>query len=500
MGGIFSKSNRPKRPGAYVNWLAAQREIIVESSLGSIALPFTHPWGPANKVVRLNSLAQFFGVYGKAATPSAAHRAVDYAFRGSGLAGESGAGIVYGYRMVAADAAFATRTLTNTNAAAPALPLYGIYKGSRGNSLTLTVEADALVPSTHDNLVVRDAGVEIERYQYVKTDITALAADINTNSDWLRTAGQTGYPAGTIVSGVALTPVSNVALTTGADGTLTSGEYTAALTAFEQYRFTLLTFDGALTDAILASVKTWSQTQNNSGKRHMVVVGGALDELVGAPATAGTAINRSATLLNDPNFVNVGVGSVTDDRYGILSTGQLAARVAGIIAGRGEERNLTFARLPGLSINTGASTAGILDAIANGVVVLARDNNPAAPVRIEKGVTTWVTKTDVNKPHYIFSVPKFVRTMHAIEIELTEFAEFNVVGNMGVTDGTRAFLRARTEILLSAREARGVIQPGWRVDIDQDPAPTDEDEFIALAVYLKFGRSLEQIFYTITVG
>lgn len=497
MPGIFSKSNRPKRPGAYVNWESATREVIVESSLGSIALPFTHPWGPANTVVPLGSLAEFFGVFGKGSAPSSGHRAVDYAFRGSGVAGEAGAGTVYGYRVVPADAAFASRALSN--GAQNALTVYAIYKGSHGNRLNVRVEADSLDPANTANLVVLDGTTELERHKYARADINALAALINSESDWLRTAGQAGYPGGSVTSGTALT-TGTFALTGGADGTVVAGDYTSALTAFEQFRFSILTFDGALSDAILASVQAWSAEMNNAGRRHMVVVGGALDELVGNAATAGTAIHRSVTLLNDPNFVNVGVGSVKDERYGVLSTGQLASRVAGILAGRGDSRNITFARLPGIEIVAGPSKTGVLDAIANGVVVLARDNNPAAPVRIEKGVTTFTSTSDPNRPYHIFSVPKFVRTMHSIEIELTEYAEFNVVGNMPVTDATRSFLRARTEVLLAEREARGVIQPGWRVDIDQDPAPTDQDEFIALAVYLKFGRALEQIFYTITVG
>lgn len=487
MAGEFSKSARPKRPGAYVNFVADDRQGVAPTLGSIVAVPIVHDWGPFERNVLVESLAEFEAVYGTSRdTPG--YMAVQQAFRGEGLEGRGGAGGVLVHRFGGAAAAKANKALDNTTPAA-ALTLSARYEGSRGNDLRVTVQ-DYATDTTKTELILYDGTVELERFVFADTDIAGVAAAINADSDWV-TATMTA-------DGVALTPVSAVSFAGGDDGaTLLAADWTAVMDALEVERFSVFApFD--LTDSgILASLKTWAVNLNSQGKRFFLVVGGALDE------TAATAIARSATL-NDEDIINMGVGSVEDsglpDASGnpaVLSTSQLAPRLAGVVAQRGEAKSLTFARLAGLTLRVGPTEADILSAFDGGVVVLGRDSHPTAPVRIEKGLTTYTTQNDPAKPYTVFRQPKYVRTMQGLEIELEQWSVENAIGELPVNDKSRdavvAFVRSR----LRAREDAKILQPGWSVGVDPDPPPSDDDEFIAVQAVLRFGRPAEQVFFTI---
>lgn len=493
MPGIFSKSNRPTRPGAYFNFEGVEQAVIPPAIGGIVAVPITHDWGPLDRSVYVDDLSEFKAIYGPSEdTPG--YIAVKQAFQGEGLPGRGGAGVVLVHRMGAAAAAKATRALTNTTPAA-ALTLSARYEGTFANDLNVSVQ-DYAADATQTELIVFLGSTEIERFRFPDTNITDVAAQINSGSEWLTAVAN--------ITGVALTPVANQALTAGNDGsTLIAGDWTAMMTALEIERFSVFSpYD--LTDAaILASLKTWITDQNNTGKRFMAVLGGALNETI----VTASNITVGSALFNSENVVRIGVGSVEDSRLLdvngdpiILSTSQLAPRIAGILAARGEAMSLTFARLAGLSILQGPTDANINSAFTAGVTVLSRDSNVASPVRIEKGLTTYTTTSDPQKPQSIFRVPKFIRTMHGIQNDMQEWAEEKVIGRLPVGNKTREFVVGETRSRLASREAVGVVQTGWSVIVDPDPAPNDDDDFVAVLIGLRFGRSTEQVFFTARVG
>jgi hypothetical protein len=485
MPGTFSKASRPKRPGAYANFESATPTTVPPSTGSTVCIPVTSDWGPFKTPTRVRSYAEFLATFGDSATP--ARLAVRQAFQGEGLPGRTGAGQVIVYRTGAPAAAKASRILQNTTPAT-ALTLTGKYEGTRANALTVTVQTNA-VDAAKKDVILYYSGTEVERYTWTSTDVTGLAAYINQFSRYVTAVAN--------VSGVALTNVTAQAFTGGNDGaTLTATEWTAIMNALEFERFGIFAPYDLTDSSILASLKTWVQNRNAAGQRFMCVVGG------GAGDTVSLANARSATL-NDPAFVNVGGFSVSDatDSAGVLTTSQLAPRIAGILAARGENRSITFARLAGLTMVTAPTSTEVDQAFAAGTVVLTRDSNVDAPVRIEKGLTTFTTTTDAQRAYKVFSNPKFVRTMMGLEAELTEFAESpGIIGELGVNDKTRAALVAECAAMLRAREEGGIVQSGWSVKIDQDPPPSDDDEFVALRYSLKFLRSVEQVFNTIVVA
>jgi hypothetical protein len=237
----------------------------------------------------------------------------------------------------------------------------------------------------------------------------------------------------------------------------------------------------------------WSENLNRNGKRFMSVLGGLVNE------TITTATTRAAAAASE-NIVTIGMGSIKDDQFGTLSSAQFAPRIAGILAAKGEAQSMTFARLADVSILVGATESEIQTAFDAGVMVLSRDTNPDAPVRIEKALTTYTTKTNTSKPYLVFRDPKNVRTMQGFEMEMAEWADSNIIGRTVVNDKTRDFVVGETRARAQKRADIGVIQPGFTVTVDPDPEPTDNDSFIGILVGFAFGRSVEQVFFTIQVS
>lgn len=493
MSGIFSKAARPPRPGAYFDW-AALPTTTVQPNIGSIVLvAITHDWGPAETPVPTVSLADFQAKFGPTQSPG--YKAVLQAFEGEAVGNRGGAGEVIVYRMTSTAAKAGTLVVNNTTPAA-ALTLNAKYPGSYGNNIGWRNVVNSLNPATNCDFQITLNGSPVETYTYAKTDINGLAALINASSGWV-----TATPT---ITGVALPTTGTVTpLATGNDGSvLIAQDWTDMMTACGPVRFSLFApFD--LTDpTILLSIQVWAINLNLTGRRFLTVVGGALNETIAA------AVARSQTLQAAPsgapqaaaeNFVNLGVGSLVDSVLGTLSTSQLAPRVAGILAARGETMSLTFARLAGTTPGVLPVDSDILSAFNAGVVVFGQDSNQDSPIRIEKGLTTYIGG-DTTKPYLIYRNPKFVRTMHGIELEITDWAAANAIGSLQVNDPTRAYIVGHAHEVIDARATLGVVQQGYSVGIDPSPPPSDDDEFIALVYGIAFGRSVEQVFNLVYIS
>jgi hypothetical protein len=487
-GQFTAGGTRPPLPGAYFDFQVVQQVQPPINTLGTVAIPLTHSWGPANTIVTLNSLADFntyFGTGGyKPPNYSPGYKAVYQAFLGEGLPGRGGAARVLAYRMVGSAGASSTLTIQNTSPA-NALTLTAKYPGSFGNQIAYTNTANARNPSTQSDLNIYVNGLIAETYTYNKTDIVALAAAINASSQWV-TALEVA--TGTALA-VQATPTS---LASGNDGsTLVAQDWTNMMAAFGIPNFSLFAPFDLEDSSILASLVTWAQGLNNAGNRFMTVVGGPSSD------TAATAATRSASI-DDPNFVNIGVGTYQDGLIGTLNTAQLAPRLAGIMAGRGDSAGLSFARLANVSILTGASASDILASISAGWMAIGQDSNANAPVRFEKGVTTF-TDSDPNRPLYAYGNPKFVRTMQDIQNTITQWAEFNVVGLLPVTDQSVQYVLGFVKAYFKSLEANQVIQPGWLVQRNPSPPPTPQDDFISILYKVSFARDAEQVLNVVTV-
>jgi hypothetical protein len=484
----FSTSAQPIRPGSYWDFNAVMPQPVYVNTEGIVALSFTHNYGPANTVVTLNSMADFLSFYGVGLTLPAAtvgYKAASMCFQGEGMPGRTGASQVLAYRMVNATGASSSASLQNTTPAA-ALTLTAMYPGTFGSNITYTVIVDATNPTTQLDLCIFVSGAQVETWVFNKADTAGLAAMVNAGSHWVT--------AVSLITGTAVAPISTpTALSAGNDGaTLVSLDYTNMMAAFAVQRFGVFATADLEDVSIMASLNTWQAGLNAAGQRFETAVGGPAGD------TALTAASRSV-IFSDPNVVNIGVGTYTDAVLGTLDTAQLAPRLAGIIAARGDKQGLTYSRLAGLTAITGAQNTDILAGISSGFMTIGRDSNALSPLRIEKGVTTFITTTNPSMPFWCYSNPKFVLTMQQIENDLKQWANDNVIGQLPVDQNSVDFVIGYLKNYLKGLESNQVIQLGSTVIRNPSPPPTPQDNFIAVLYGVTFMRDMEQILNTVTV-
>lgn len=450
---------KPKVPGTVLRFIGESIPRIQPSAADTVAVPIVHDWGPIGSdapgtskreggAQLCTSFAEFTQIFGDSDT--AGRTAVAGAFAGQGLPGAGGAGAVMVYRMAGSAKAKSTLVIQNTTPAT-ALTLTARYYGSRGNKLSVVIDADP-ANEARDRLRILYNGAVQETFLYAKTDIASLATQINTVSQ-LVTAVEA-------VTGVALKHTAGTSLASGNDGsTLTTENHLSALEALEFEPFSIISPYDVESAELLATYVSWVVSQEEANRPVVLVCGGKAGE------TLTEAIERSAACEN-PHVVNVGVGTYHDDLLDKdLSTAQLAPRIAGILAARGKKSSLTFARISGLHIvgETGAASDEIATAVQSGVCVLMRASSPDAELQIAKGVTTWTTTTDPALPVEVFGDPRLVRIMDLYVRDMKEWGDSIVIGALPVNDDTRGLVRGKARELQDKLLGDGLILPGGEV-------------------------------------
>lgn len=501
-----SVATRPVLPGVYPTYDAERRTVVPPNAGAAVALPIVHNWGPVGQPAYYEDFGAWEEDYGTDLTPG--RIAVHGAFFGEGLEGWGGAGAVLVSRLAASDAAAAFVVLKATGGA-DALRIAGRYVGTRGNRFSLQVLP---IVAGVQEVVLLDGTVELETWTYRIADPGALAG--------LR--DQIGVAAAPLSENVVATLVADsatglavgtFALTAGDDGdVLTGADWTNGVAPFDDFDFAFFApYDlpwspavGAqsIRDAIGTIVAWRDQQEDERGHRFTVVVGGALDEL---PADA---ITRAGSLLA-PGVMTVGGPGFNDDAFGGLSTSQLAPRIAGIRAQRGEGMSMDMARLAGGTprlLPTGGRVAlsSVVDMVQAGVVVLDRDRWTVAPTRIAADVNTYQPNigsadpdtTPADRPKSIWGNPKFVLSMQQFANDAQAECEREMIGKVVVNDATRNAAAARVLRLAKAREKVGAFSPGTVVEVVPGAAT---DKFVKLKVSLTFGRALTQLFIQATV-
>lgn len=437
---------KPIIPQTRIGFVGEQTVRVAPSFGETVAVPIKHDWGPMGAELTepelLASFAEWTTRYGDSDTE--ARTAIAGAFAGQAVRGTGGAGGVIPYRM-GANAVRAAKTLQNTTPA-NAITITARWKGVRGNNYSIKIDADP-TNAARDRLRLLYSGVVVETYTYVKTDIAALVAAINA-----RAVGN--ITAASLITGVALATTAGVSMTGGLDGdAITSADHLAAMDGLEFQPFSVIAPANLTDGPTQAAYLAWVRALEAANRPVQFVAGGALAE------TIDDAITRSVALA-DPHVVNFGVGTYHDDLLNKdLSTAQLAPRIAGILAVRGEDRALTGAELGGLHVvgTTGPSTADAEVAVQNGVTVLIHTDSEEADLRIAKGLTTYISEADAARPRRIFEEPRFIRIMDLFTRRMKVWGDQKVIGNVPVNQDTRDAVRQYALTLIDDLQRRGLI-------------------------------------------
>jgi hypothetical protein len=434
-----------------------------------------HDWGPigADPIgtnglqggAQLNSsFAAFTKLYGDSDTPG--RTAVAGAFAGQSLPGFPGAGGVMTWRMGGSSLAAATIPVTSVSGGTPhVLTLNGYYKGSRGNRITYSVDNDPS-DNSRDRIRFYLDGVVQETYIYDGTGgdtITELVAVISSVSSLINAVAVVGGSVARLTQTPTGAPVS---LAGGDDGsTVVSADHLAALSGLEYKQFGVISpFD--LTDqSIVTAYVSWLDAQIAAGRPSRLVIGGAAAEAV------DDAISRSASIA-DEHVVNVGCGTYHDDLLDKdLSTSQLAPRVAGILAAKGQQSDLTFSKIGGLHTLVGPADDEIQLGVKGGVVLIVPTSSADADVRLEKGVTTFTDPNVPTKPLDVYSDSRLIGIMDNYIVAMKEWGDDNVVGQLPVNDDTRNLVRGQARTMEDVLQTAGLILPANANANPPIPAP-----------------------------
>ena len=441
---------RPDNPGSYMT-LVSESVVRPPASVASkVALPITHDWGPIGNeegVQFAEVFSAFESKFGSSMTEG--RDSVLGAFVGPGLQGQPAAGGAYIYRMATSSAKASSKTIKNTEGEpADALVLIGKYKGTRGDRISHVIDADP-TDAAKARLRIRFDGAVQERYTYAKADIAAIGAAINQRSKLVT--------AEVKKDGTALATTTGTSLAGGNDGDeITASEWDEALHALEQEDFSVFAPYALEDDEVIAMVMSWVETLDENQTPVTAVLGGADEEDL-------TEAIAKVEDIRDEHIVRLAGGKFHDDFLDKdVSTAQLAPRLAGILAGRGEGSSLTFAEIAGLkqvgSIVIGTDELAI--AAEQGLTVFRRASRNGADLIVAKGVTTYNDQTNPDKLYELWSDPRVVRVFDLFKRRMKVWGDDTIVGDTRVIETTRVAVRKQGLKELADLERRGLILPG----------------------------------------
>jgi hypothetical protein len=468
---------KPSLPGSVVTLTGSKGQVVRPGFGTVVAIPITHDSGPEGSAASAEgggarfypTFSAFEADYGDGDT--AGRDAVLGAFNGMGVeVGGGGAGGVYVYRMTTGAAAAAAAAVQNATPAT-ALTLTAIYKGTRGNAISYVVEDDP-VSSANDRLRILFRGATVETFSYPNTNVGALVAAINNRpSKYVRASLTTDGVA------LAVTSQAGTALAGGDNGaSFTSSQLQSALDAFEFADFGIFAPANIIDVSLKAQMVAWQRLMAAEMRPIRAVYGGTAGESVDDALT-------DAALIRDPHVVRLGVGTYHDDLLDKdVSTAQLAPRAAGVLAARGLRAALTRAEFGGLTALEGAATDELVAARDGGVTVLRRVSSQQADLAVSQGVTTYIDQSNPAMPYDLWSEPRIVGLFDYIIRSMTAWGDDKIIGDVPVTDNTRADVRKEVGKLLNDLVTNQLAVPGT-VSAD---TPVSDDPDLADAVPYTF--------------
>ncbi|SMB97945.1 Phage tail sheath protein [Thermanaeromonas toyohensis ToBE] len=450
-GGTWSPTEVPVLPGLYINFVSAALASIRAGARGVVIAPVKAHWGPVRQFVEITSEAGIIDVY----TADESGGATAYTTLRLALLG--GAKKVLAYRIADANAAAATVTLNDTSATPVAvLRLDAKYPGARGNNFKVTVRVNP-VDSTKKDILLYEGTTLLRTFTFTSGTIDAAVNAINndTGNKWI-VATKLADGNGTLAD------VSGVAMAGGNSGiaAIAAADYTNALTAFETQEFNLLTLDGLTDASIQSSVVSWVSRVRSEGKGIIAVMGGSNADDTASDAVS-RAVNRSASW-NHEGVVNVGVGAVLDGVS--YSSAQIAAYVAGLIAGQKLSESPTYVVTPFDDVTRRWTKSEMETAVKNGVFLLFHDGRQVKALR---GINSLVTLRQGQSE--VWKKIRAIRVMDAINMDLVRTAEDAYIGKVNNTEEGRLALVGACKQYMQTLAQGGVIEPtGWDVYLDPD--------------------------------
>lgn len=445
-GGNWSLNDQPVLPGLYMNFLSAAGNAIQSGARGIVLAPVKAHWGPIGEVVEIAHEAAITDVFGKDVTGGAtAHTTLQLALLG-------GPKKLLAYRLADDNAKQATLRLNKAGEDGDAiLNIKAKYAGERGNSFTITIQDNEFTPEEKE-LKLLEGTTLLGTVNLGTGEVEQAVSAINATLHKYIVAEK-------LAEGV-LANVAQAALTGGNSGIagITNADYIAATNVFETEEFHVLTLDGVSDVALRTSLIAWVKRVRKEGKGILLTLGGALAEDLAENAVQN-AIERSK-VANHEGIINVGTGAKLNGVS--YSSAQVAAWVAGLIAGQGLKESTTYAISPFEDVTRRWTRAEQEQAVKQGVFILIHDG---LRVKVLRGVNT-LTSLAEGKGSSFKKIRK-IRVIDQINSDLQRQAEDNYIGKVNNTEeGRLALIEASRQYLQRLASENIIESTGYEVALD----------------------------------
>lgn len=482
-GGNWSVTNQPVLPGLYMNFVSAAGTAIQPGARGVVVAPVKSHWGPVNQFVEVANEAAIKELFSEDESDGAsAYTTLYFALLG-------GPKKLLAYRIADSSAAAAELAL-NTAAADNSVVLKAIYPGKRGNGFKVTIQPSLSLAGTKE-LKLYEGGTLLRTIVIGNGEAAAAVEAINGDAanKWIK--------AEKIADGV-LADVSGEAFSGGESGIsgITNADYIQATEAFETQDFHVLTLDGVTDAALRTSITAWLKRVRNEGKGIIATLGGTAAEDIAADAV-NKAVARS-TAIDYEGIVNVGTGAKMNGKS--YSSAQVAAWVAGLIAGQSLKESTTYAASPFEDVTRRWTRSEQETGVQNGVFLLVHDGRK---VKVLRGVNSLVSLREGQNKGW--KKIRKIRVMDQINADLQRTAEDNYIGKVNNTEeGRLALISAGKQYLQSLAMENIIESTGFDVTLDPRfygtaPQFQPEDDQVFLAWTADDTDVMEQIFGTFYV-
>ncbi|MBQ6207252.1 MAG: phage tail sheath subtilisin-like domain-containing protein [Oscillospiraceae bacterium] len=362
MARYLSYGETATRPGNYFNYDKKGAEAISGASDGTTAVLFRADWGPLNKAVVRTADEGYKDVFGTGGSTDVIALTYEGGTRDAVLV------------RVGTGGTAATVTLKNGgDSPVDAVKLTAKFVGSR--AFTVSVR-DSISDDTFRECIVYVGTEEFEKTPFTKggDEVAALVAAFADSVNFA--ASKVGNASGVMAT------VTQTAFTAGTDPAVTTADYSAGLSALEQYEQNGVIFDTS-DYGVISLATAYVQRMFNAGKNVIAVVG---EEKT---VDLDTRIQHAAAC-NASNVVYVLNGCVEHGLYGTIDGYKTAAKIAGMIVGTSCKYSLTHSVLASVTELNELLTEGYINrAEESGCLVLTL--NATRQVWIDAAINTLVT-------------------------------------------------------------------------------------------------------------
>lgn len=484
-GGNWSLTNQSVLPGLYMNFVGAAETAIQAGARGVVVAPVKANWGPTGQFVEVANETTIKDMFSNDESNGATAYTTLY------LSLLGGPKKLLAYRLADHSASEAVVTLKNT-AQTPVdlLVLKAKYTGTRGNDFKVTIQPNLVVTSQKE-LKLYEGNVLLRTIPLGDGTVDVAIASINEDS------GNRWIVAEKVEDGI-IADVSGVVLTGGNSGIsgITNADYIAATEAFETQDFHVLTLDGVSDAALRTSLVAWVRRVRGEGKGIIATLGGSKAEDIAVDAVSKSIARSIAT--DFEGIVNVGTGGKMNGKD--YTSAQVAAWVAGLIAGQALKESTTYAVTPFEDVTRRWTRSEQEQGIQNGVFLLVHDGRK---VKVLRGVNSLVTPRQGQNNGW--KKIRKIRVIDQINSDLQRQAEDHYIGKVNNTEEGRLALIAAGKQYLQTLASENVIEStGFNVTLDSrfygnsaQFQPADDQVFLAWTA--DASDVMEQIFGTFNV-